>query len=102
MRFSVNNTHLVFLSRAEFWILKAAESGAQMAQQNSERFAYNKVNFHQNGCPFESTCQEKNCQFCFLFSWSSFSSFLEEDVLGKLSPKAILALTPTLLLKSNG
>lgn len=102
IRFSFNNTHLGFLSRAGFGFLKVAESGAQMAQENRERFAYNKVNFHQNACPFRSTCQEKSCQLCFLFSWSSFSSFLEEDVLGKYNSEAIPALTTILLLKSNG
>jgi len=41
-------------------------------------------------------------QFCFLFCWNSFSSFLEEYVLGKYSSKAILALTTILkFLKSN-
>lgn len=102
IRFPFNNTHLGFLSRAGFGFLKVAGSGAQMAQQNHERFAYNKVNFHQNACPFRSTCQEKSCQLCFLFSWSSFSSFLEEDVLGKYNSEAIPALTTILLLKSNG
>lgn len=42
-------------------------------------------------------------QFCFLFCWNNFSSFLEEYVLGKYDSRAILALTTIIkFLKPDG